>query len=185
MPDGGPFGDAVVNTGVQYAMERYDGGFLVTDGHHNRVLWVKRNGSIKEVATFGNVVPTGLEVTKHRAFITQAGPIPHRPEDGKVLALHRGSNPTEVASGASMLIDVERRPHGKLYALSQGQGTVWATAKPNTGRLVIVKRDGSLKPVVDRHGRELVLDRPTSMEFVGHTAYVVSVVGNVYKIANL
>ena len=63
-------------------------------------------------------MPTGLEVTKHRAFITQAGPIPHHPEDGKVLALHRGSNPTEVASGASMLIDVERGPHGKLYALS-------------------------------------------------------------------
>jgi sugar lactone lactonase YvrE len=177
-----------VDTGVQYAMERYRGGFLVTDGHHNRVLRVGRNGSINEIATFGNVVPTGLEVTRHRVFITQAGPIPHRPEDGKVLALHRRSNPTEVASGASMLIDVERGPHGKLYALSQGQ---WdgvgegSPAKPNTGRLVIVKRDGSLKPVVDRHGRELVLDRPTSMEFVGHTAYVVSVVGNVYKIANL
>ena len=87
-----------------------------------------------------------------------------------------------------MLIDVERGPHGKLYALSQGQ---WdgvgegSPAKPNTGRLVIVKRDGSLKPVVDRRGQELVLDRPTSMEFVGHTAYVVSVVGKVYKIANL
>jgi hypothetical protein len=51
--------------------------------------------------------------------------------------------------------------------------------------LVIVKRDGSLKPVVDRHRRELVLDRPTSMEFVGHTAYVVSVVGDVYRIDNL
>ena len=77
-----------------------------------------------------------------------------------------------------MLIDVERGPHGKLYALSQGQ---WngvgegSPAFPNTGRLVIVKRDGSLKPVVDRRGRELVLDRPTSMEFVGNTAYVVSV----------
>jgi hypothetical protein len=177
-----------VDTGVQYAMERYHGGFLVTDGHHNRVLQVKRSGSIKEVATFGNVVPTGLEVTKHRVFITQAGPIPHEPEDGKVLALYRGSSPTEVASGASMLIDVERGPHGKLYALSQGQ---WdgvgegSPAKPNTGRLVIVKRDGSLKPVVDRRGRELVLDRPTSMEFVGNTACVVSVVGNVYRIDNL
>jgi hypothetical protein len=30
-----------------------------------------------------------------------------------------------------------------------------------------------------------VLDRPTSMEFVGNTAYVVSVDGNVYKVANL
>jgi hypothetical protein len=51
--------------------------------------------------------------------------------------------------------------------------------------LVIVKRDGSLKPVVDRDGQELVLDRPTSMEFVGNTAYVVSVDGNVYKVANV
>ena len=177
-----------VDTGVQYAMERYNGGFLVTDGHHNRVLRVKPNGSIKEVATFGNVVPTGLEVTKHRVFITELGPIPHEPEDGKVLALHRRSSPTEIASGASMLIDVERGPHGKLYALSQGQ---WdgvgegSPALPNTGRLVIVKHDGSLKPVVDGQGQELVLDRPTSMEFVGDTAYVVSVDGNVYRIDNL
>ena len=177
-----------VDTGVQYAMERYHGGFLVTDGHHNRVLWVERNGSINEVATFGNVVPTGLEVTKGRVFITEAGPIPHEPEDGKVLALRRRSDPREVASGASMLIDVERGPHGKLYALSQGQ---WdgvgegSPALPNTGRLVIVERDGDLTPVVDRRGRELVLDRPTSMEFVGNTAYVVSVVGDVYKVDNL
>jgi hypothetical protein len=177
-----------VDTGVQYAMERYHGGFLVTDGHHNRVLRVGRNGSINEIATFGNVVPTGLEVTKGRVFITQAGPIPHEPEDGKVLALRPGSDPIEIASGASMLIDVERGPHGKLYALSQGQ---WdgvgegSPALPNTGRLMIVKRDGSLKPVVDRQGQALVLDRPTSMEFVGHTAYVVSVVGNVYRIDNL
>jgi hypothetical protein len=177
-----------VDTGVQYAMERYHGGFLVTDGHHNRVLLVKRDGSINEVATFGNVVPTGLEVSEERLFITQLGPISHEPEDGKVLALHRRSSPTEIASGASMLIDVERGPRGKLYALSQGQ---WngvgegSPALPNTGRLVIVERDGSLTPVVDRHGQELVLDRPTSMEFVGNTAYVVSVDGNVYKIANL
>ena len=186
--DNPPVSAFFVDTGVQYAMERYHGGFLVTDGHHNRVLWVERDGSINEVATFGNVVPTGLEVTKGRVFITQAGPIPHEPEHGKVIALHRGSSPTEVASGASMLIDVERGPHGKLYALSQGQ---WdgvgegSPALPNTGRLVIVKRDGSLKPVVDRHGQELVLDRPTSIEFVGNTAYVVSVDGNVYKVANL
>jgi hypothetical protein len=182
-----PETDIFIDTGVQYAMEPYRGGFLVTDGHHNRVLWVKRNGSIKEFATFGNVVPTGLEVTKHRVFITQLGPIPHEPEDGKVVALRR-SGPREVASGARMLIDVERGPHGKLYALSQGQwnGVGEGTpALPNTGRLVIVKRDGSLRPVVDRHGKELVLDRPTSMEIVGNTAYVVSVAGDVYKVANL
>jgi hypothetical protein len=185
--DNPPETDIFIDTGVHYAMERYRGGFLVTDGHHNRVLWVGRNGSINEVATFGNVVPTGLEVVRGRVFLTQLGPIPHEPEDGKVLGLRR-SGPTEIASGARMVIDVERGPRGKLYALSQGQwdGVGEGTpALPNTGRLVIVKRDGTLTPVVDRRGRELVLDRPTSMEIVGNTAYVVSVVGNVYKIANL
>ena len=93
-----------------------------------------------------------------------------------------------LASGASMLIDVERGPRGKLYALSQGQ---WdgvgegSPASPNTGRLVVVGHDGDLTPVVDRRGRELVLDRPTSMEFVGHTAYIVSVDGGVYRVDNL
>ena len=94
----------------------------------------------------------------------------------------------EVASGASMLIDVERGSHGELYALSQGQwdGIGEGTpAFPNTGRLVTVTRDGDLRPVTDRDGQELVLDRPTSMEFVGDTAYVVSVVGDVYRIDNL
>ena len=76
-----------VDTGVQFALEPYRGGFLVTDGHHNRVLWVSRHGSIHEVATFGNVVPTGLETAFGRVFVTQLGPIPHEPEDGKVVAL--------------------------------------------------------------------------------------------------
>ena len=49
-----------VPTGVQYAIETYRGGFLVTDGHHNRVLHVTRHGKITVFKTFGNIVPTGL-----------------------------------------------------------------------------------------------------------------------------
>ena len=64
---------------MHFALEPYRGGFLVTDGHHNRVLWVGRHGSIQEVATFGNVVPTGLETAFGRVFVTQMGPIPHPP----------------------------------------------------------------------------------------------------------
>jgi hypothetical protein len=177
-----------VDTGVHFALEPYFGGFLVTDGHHNRVLWVSRHGSIHEVATFGNVVPTGLETLFGRVFVSQLGPIPHVPADGKVVALRVGREPREVASGASMLIDVEWGPHGKLYGLSQGQ---WdgvgegSRALPDTGRLVVVGRHGELTPVVDGRGQELVLDRPVSVEFVGRTAYVVSVTGNVYRVAGL
>ena len=42
-------------------MQAYRGGFLVTDGHHNRVLWVSPDGEITQVIQFGNIVPTGLE----------------------------------------------------------------------------------------------------------------------------
>ena len=45
--------------------------------------------------------------------------------------------------------------------------------------------DGNLTPVLDGSGQELMLDRPTSMEIVGDTAYVVSLVGDVYRVDNL
>jgi hypothetical protein len=175
-------------TGLQYALQRYRGGFLVTDGHHNRVLEVDRHGSIHELATFANVVPTGLETAFGLVLVSQLGPIPHHPEDGKIVALGAGREPREIASGASMLIDVESGPHGKLYGLSQGQ---WdgvgegSRALPNTGRLVVVGRHGDLTAVEDRRGQELVLDRPTSVEFSGDTAYVVSVTGDVYRVDGL
>jgi hypothetical protein len=51
--------------------------------------------------------------------------------------------------------------------------------------LVVVGRHGNLTPVVDRRGRELVLDRPVSVEFVGATAYVLSVTGDVYRVDGL
>jgi hypothetical protein len=38
---------------------------------------------------------------------------------------------------------------------------------------------------VDRYGQELVLDRPVSVEFVGDTAYVLSVTGDVYRVDGL
>ena len=122
-------------------------------------------------------------------FVTEIGPIPHLPEDGKVVAVRPGREPRQVASGASMLIDVERGPHGKLLRDSrQGQ---WdgvgegSRADPDTGRLLVVGRHGNLTPVVDRRGRELVLDRPVSVEFVGATAYVLSVTGDVYRVDGL
>ena len=67
-----------VDTGVHFALETYRGGFVVTDGHHNRVLFVDRDGSIRELATFGNVVPTGLETTAGQGLRHPDGPDPTR-----------------------------------------------------------------------------------------------------------
>jgi sugar lactone lactonase YvrE len=177
-----------VTTGVQYAMAVDRGSFLVTDGHHNRVLRVSLDGSISEMATFGNVVPTGLEVQGDRIWVSQAGPVPHVPDTGRVLTLRHRGDRAEVARGASLLIDVELGPRHQLYALSQGQ---WdevmegSPALPNTGRLERVTRSGGLEPVVDARGQEIVLDRPTSVEFVARTAYIVSLSGDVYTVQGL
>lgn len=184
-----PGTDFFITTGVQYSLETFRSGFLVTDGHHNRVLHVTRDGDISELVTFGNIVPTGLETSGSRVYVGQTGPIPHVPADGKIVSFGaRSSTVTDVAQGAAMIVDVEMGRGHQLYALSQG---VWdgvaegSPASPDTGRLVTVEDDGTMTPVVDGQGDEIVLDRPTSLEFRGTTAYVVSLSGTVYKIENL
>lgn len=179
-----PATDFFVPTGVQYALEPYRDGFLVTDGHHNRVLQVSLDGEVTEVLTLGNVVPTGIEATGGTVHVTLAGPVPHRPEDGRLVAFRVGDPAAqEVASGARLPVDVERGRGGVLYVLAQGdfrEGDPEGTpAQPGTGSLVRVDRDGTLDVVVDG------LDRPTSLELVGGTAYVVTLGGVVWRIDGL
>jgi hypothetical protein len=115
--------------------------------------------------------------------MAEAGPVPHLPQAGKVVAFGpKSPTATEVASGAPLLVDVEFGPRRRLYALSQGD---WAgdpktdegtPAQPNTGTLVEVNRDGTFTVIT--HG----LDRPTSLEFIGNTAYIVTLTGEIWKI---
>jgi len=169
-----------VPTGVQYALQTYRGGFLVTDGHHNRVLRVTLDGEITEVITFANIVPTGLAVSGNTVYMTEAGPVPHLPENGKVMAFGpKSPTATEVASGAPLLVDVEFGRGRRLYALSQGDysgNPEGSPALPNTGALVEVNEDGTFTVIMDG------LDRPTSLEFIGNTAYVVTLTGEIWKI---
>jgi hypothetical protein len=180
-----------LTTGVQYAMQPFDGGFLVTDGHHNRVLRVGLNGHISIAQAFPDIVPTGLETSGHKVYVAEAGPVPHLPQDAKIVVLGHRPTPTVVASGrpgdvAGLAVDVEQGPHHDLYALLQG---VWDLANdPNnaglpashdTGALVKVERDGTLTPIVEH------LDQPTSLEIVGDTAYVVGLGGTVTRIDHL
>jgi hypothetical protein len=179
-----PETDIFVPSGFQYAIEAFRGGFLVTDGHHNRVLWVTRDGQITELIAFGNVVPTGLAVKGNSIFVAQAGPIPHEPEDGKVVVFKLGSmTATEVASGARLAVDVEfGRGNNKLFVLSQGfwDGPFEGTpAQPNTGALLRINRYGAFTTVIDG------LNQPTSVEIIKNTAYVVTLSGEVWKIDNI
>ena len=105
-----------------------------------------------------------------------------------MASVRRRGTPIDIAHGASLLVDVEFDPRAGLYALSQGQWDGVAEgspAWPDTGRLVTVDPHGDLVPVVDADGSEIVLDRPTSLELVGDTAYVVGLGGTIVKIENL
>jgi hypothetical protein len=184
-----PATDHFITTGVHYALQRHGHGFLVTDGHHNRVLEVGLDGSIEELVAFENIVPTGLETFGPVVLMGRAGPLPHLPEDGRVVALAPwSSSPTEIAAGARLLVDVELGPRFRLYALAQGEWDGVAEgspAAPDTGRLLTVDHDGGMTAVVDAAGHEIVLDRPTSLEFVGDTAYVVGLGGTIVEIDDL
>lgn len=169
-----------IPTGVQYALETYRGGFLVADGHHNRVLHVTLDGEITVFRPFDNIVPTGLAVSGRTVYMAEAGPAPHLPQDGKVVSFGpKSPTVTEVASGARLLVDVEFGRGRALYALSQG---IWdgafpgSPALPNTGRLVQVDGHGSFTPIIDG------LNLPTSLELIGNTAYIVNLVGEIWRI---
>ena len=173
-----------VPSGFQYAIEPYQNGFLVTDGHHNRVLYATLDGEITEVIAFEDVVPTGLALRGNTIYLTEAGPIPHLPENAKVLSLSPKSPiATEVASAAGLnvglFVDVEFGPGNNLFALAQGN---WdgpfegAPALPNTGALLWLNANRAFSVI--EHG----LNQPTSLEFIGHSAYVVSLAGEVWKI---
>jgi sugar lactone lactonase YvrE len=172
-----------VPTGAQISMQAYRRGLLVVDGHHNRILRVTLDGRISELVTFPDIVPTGTDIWENTIYVAQAGPIPHDPSTGKVLALPPPHfTPKEVASGLRLLVDVEFRTGHSLYVLSHGE---WngqfegSPALPDTGALARVNRDGTFTILVDQ------LNQPTSLEFIGDTAYVTLLNGSILKIENL
>lgn len=176
-----------VPSGLQFALQPVRGGFLVTDGHHNRVLRVTLDGTISEVVQFGNVVPTGLDVAGGTVYLAEAGPVPHLPADGTVVAFSlRDPDPAAVrtvASGYSLLVDVELNSCGSLFVLSQGdspgQVPAGSPALSNSGELLRVDRSGTLSVIADE------LNLPTSVELVRNTAYVVTLGGEVLQITNV
>jgi hypothetical protein len=172
----------VLSEGLQFALQPIEGGFLVSDGHHNRILHVSLNGDVSVLKQFDDVVPTGLAATADRLYVAQLGPVPDTADTGKVVSFDL-LNPDAVrvvAAGVSMIVDVEFGPHGQLYALSQGiapDGIQPAhPALPNTGRLLRVNNDGTFTVLADK------LNQPTSLHFICDTALVVTLGGQVWRI---
>lgn len=166
--------------GVPYAIEPFRGGLLVSDGHHDRVLWVELDGSVTEFYVGIDIVPTGFETWGNHVLVAQAGIVPHPPEDGKVVAVNaKNGEATAIAAGARLAVDVEFGRGRTLYVLSQGEwfpGFPGSPALPDTGALFRMEDDGSVTEIVGS------LNLPTSLEIIGKMAYVVSLTGDVWAI---
>lgn len=184
--------DWFVGQGVQYAMDVWRGGLLVTDGHLGRVIRVNRHGRISELVGFSSTdsVPLGLEMVDGKVFLTTAGPIPHLPSTAKIRKVRRDGTTNVVArwgrgyrGNRGLIVDVEDAGDGPMYGLMQGYWNLDPTpenegfpAKHDTGEIVVVRADGTFSTVVGK------LDQPTSMELVGDVAYVVTYTGTVLRI---
>jgi hypothetical protein len=183
-PSGFPF---VVPMGVQYALETYRGGFLVTDGHHNRVLRVTPDGTITQLIGFGDVVPTGLATSGNTIYLAEAGPVPHEAQNGKIVSFEPGSSTaTDVASGARLAVDVELGRGRTLFALSQGvfpcggdPACAGSPASHDTGALMRANDTGGFTTIAD------ALDQPSSLEIIRNTAFVLTLGGEVWSIDNV
>jgi DNA-binding beta-propeller fold protein YncE len=73
--------------GLQYAIEPYRGGFLVTDGHHNRVLRVTRDGHVSVFMAFDNIVPTGLARSGNTMYLARGNATERSASDPRCLAV--------------------------------------------------------------------------------------------------
>ena len=181
--------------GVQYSLEVWRNGFVVADAHLGRVIRVDLRGQISELVAFDSTdsVPTGLEVANGKVFVATAGPIPHLPSTSKINEVQRdgsvnvvGEWGADYAGDRGLIVDVEKGRHHRLYGLLQGHWDLepipeneGKPAAPNTGEIVAVGADGTFETVVSG------LDRPTSLELVGHVGFVVTLTGTILRIDRL
>jgi len=175
--------------GVQFALLPVHDGFLVSDGHLNRVLHVSKDGTeITVLKQFNDIVPTGLAKLGDTVFLAELGPVPETPDTGRVVSFglsdtHPLAPAHDVAAGVSMIVGTAFGAHGTLYALSQGIAPTGIQpgeqASPNTGRLLRVNYDGTFTILADK------LDRPTSLNFVCNTAYIVTLTGEVLEVKDV
>jgi len=128
----------------------------------------------------------GPAVRGNTVYFTEAGPIPHHPEDAKLMSLSANSSTAKEVASASglnvgLFVDVEFGLGNAIFALAQG---MWdgpfegAPAQPNTGALLMLKPNDIFNVIADS------LNLPTSIEFIGNKAYIVSLAGELWEINN-
>ena len=108
---------------------------------------------VSELIAFGNIVPTGLAISGNTIYMAEAGPVPHLPQNGKVVAF--GPNSSSATRGrlgrsASRGRGVRSRSHAvrALAGLLRAGPREGSPAEPDTGSLVGVNSDGTFTDAV-------------------------------------
>ena len=80
-------------TGLQYALQTYRGGFLVTDGHLNRVLRVTLDGEVSVLIAFPTSCQPGWRYRATRCTWPRPVPSPTYPRTARLYRSGRGHPP--------------------------------------------------------------------------------------------
>ncbi len=170
-----------IPTGNPFGLATRGDTLLVTDGNANRVLSVTLAGVITKLIQFGNVVPTGV-VSKATGpvYVTQFGPAPHPPGNSFLVSIDAATGVATTIDDGTQLIGVDFSGD-VVYVVNMGDQAVdpdGPPAKPFTGTLYRLTA-GNLVAVAT--GFML----PVALNITNNTAYITTLTGEVWKVANL
>lgn len=101
-----------------------------------------------------DAVPTGITRVGSEYYVTLTGGCPYPAESGQLVAIDEERNQRTLVDRLNMPIDVAQGPDGSIWLLEFARFNPEASCftgegyLPNTGRLSLLREDGSLEPVI-------------------------------------
>jgi hypothetical protein len=173
--------------GTLYSVIAAYGKLYTVEPNHGEVLSVTKGGEIKQVidisASEGHIVPTSIAERNGTFYVGNLNLFPIDPQWARILTISRGGyedhdvpgfdtegrHIVDSKAGFTTVVAIDIGPDGLMYALELSD--MAGNPAPGEGKVVRVKRDGTLEDVVTG------LIVPTGMTFGPDNALYVSNLG--------
>jgi hypothetical protein len=173
--------------GTLYSAIAANGKLYTVEPNHGEVLSVTKGGEIKQVidisASEGHIVPTSIAERNGTFYVGNLNLFPIDPQWARILTISRGGyedhevpgfdtegrHIVNSKAGFTTVVAIDIGPDGLMYALELSD--MAGNPTPGQGKVVRVKRDGTLEDVVTG------LIVPTGMTFGPDNALYVSNLG--------